>query len=195
MTATPLAIDVGARIRHLRRQAGLGVRELSREIGISPSSLSAIERGTAGMSLSRMQEVASYFGLHLSDLLADYQGRQDAARRDDVEIFRRACSSVASVERQRGVYYQNVGVSIGHLIQPYFIHFEPSAGYANDPVKHAGEEFNLVLYGELELLYGDETYQLGQGDLVRLNPEKEHAWQNPSRDGCALMIGGMTPPW
>jgi transcriptional regulator with XRE-family HTH domain len=52
---------VGQRIRRLRMQAGRGLREQAREIGISASSLSDIENNRGGISLRRLQLVANHF--------------------------------------------------------------------------------------------------------------------------------------
>ena len=74
-------VVLGQRIRRVRIQAGLGLRELAREIGISASSLSDIENNRGGTSLKRLQMVAQYFGLHITDLLAGSTGRMSTLRR------------------------------------------------------------------------------------------------------------------
>jgi transcriptional regulator with XRE-family HTH domain len=184
---------VGRRIRRLRMQAGLGLREQARAIGMAPSSLSALENSKGGVSLQRLQGVAEHFGLHLTDLLAETEPPDDGV--ETVEVLHGAAATAPGVRRGRGVLYQLLGASKGHQLQPYLLSFEPGGGYADDKIAHAGEEFAYVLQGEVELLAGDETHRLGQGDLVRFRTETPHAFRNASTKGVSLVLGAATPPW
>jgi quercetin dioxygenase-like cupin family protein/DNA-binding XRE family transcriptional regulator len=188
--------NLGQRLRHLREESGRGLREQAREIGISASSLSALENNTGGVSLQRLQRVANHFGLHITDLLAapgdDIDGN---GRPSKPELVRGWSTTVSGVERGAGALYQLLGHGHNHQIQPYLISFEPGAGYRNDPIAHAGEEFAFVVFGEVELLLGKESYVLGQGDAIRFRTETPHAFRNASELGMSIVIGAATPPW
>jgi transcriptional regulator with XRE-family HTH domain len=186
-------VILGQRIRRVRLQAGLGLRELAREIGISPSSLSDLENNRGGISLNRLQTVAQYFGLHITDFLADVNGRDEHA--DAIEIIRQCATTVPGVQRGRGVLYQLPGRGYGHAIQPALLSFEPGASYEDDMISHPGEEFVYVLLGEVELLFGSEVHRLSQGDMARYRSETPHAIRNASPVGIAHVIGAATPPW
>lgn len=184
---------VGQRIRRLRVQSGLGLREQARAIGMSASSLSALENNRGGISLRRLQQVAGHFGLHITDLLAD--GEQSGADGHAVEIIRNCTASVRGVQRGRGVVYQVVGSGKNHAIQPYFLSFHPGGGYGDDQIGHVGEEFAYVLQGEVELLLGRKAHRLAQGDMARFRTETPHAFRNASSVGMSVVIGAATPPW
>jgi transcriptional regulator with XRE-family HTH domain len=184
---------VGQRIRRLRVEAGMGLREQARAIGMSPSSLSALENNRGGISLRRLQRVANHFGLHITDLLAESDRSNPNGR--PVEVFRNCATEVAGVQRGSGVLYQLIGRGHGHAIQPCLLSFEPGGGYGDDKISHPGEEFAYVLHGQVELLYGGKTYQLAQGDLVRFPTETPHAFRNASSVGVAVVLGAATPPW
>jgi quercetin dioxygenase-like cupin family protein/DNA-binding XRE family transcriptional regulator len=183
---------LGQRIRRLRTQAGKTLRAQAREIGIAPSSLSALENGQGGVSLKRLQLVAEHFGLHISDLLGEPETPSGA---DGVEIIRNCAAAVPGVRRGTGVYYQLLGNGRGHTIQPYLLSFDPGGGYDRDMIGHAGEEIAYVLYGRVELLIEDERHELGQGDLIRFRADRPHAFRNGSAVGVAAVIGAATPPW
>ncbi len=188
--------NLGQRLRHLREESGRGLREQARDIGISASSLSALENNTGGVSLQRLQRVANHFGLHITDLLAapGYDPSENGQPAGP-EVVRRWATSVAGVERGHGVLYQLLGHGHNHQIQPYLISFQPGASYRNDPIAHAGEEFAFVVIGEVELLLGKESYVLSQGDAIRFRTEAAHAFRNASNLGIAVLIGAATPPW
>ena len=58
---TSVDLEIGVRIRELRRARGLSQRELAKLIGVSPHSLSSAERG-APLTASRLLAVARVLG-------------------------------------------------------------------------------------------------------------------------------------
>jgi transcriptional regulator with XRE-family HTH domain len=183
---------VGQRVRRLRTEAGVSLREQARSLGMSPSSLSELENARGGISLRRLQQVADHFELHVTDLL----GEEGAPNGDAVayEVFR-AAATVPGVAPGQGVRYQLLGASRGHVLQAALVSFEPGGGYAEDMISHPGEEFCYVVFGRVELLLGEEVHALDQGDAVRFQTEIPHALRNASSDGIAVVIGAATPPW
>lgn len=190
-----LARIVGDRLKRLRVQSGVSLREQARTIGISASSLSALENSRGGMSLSRLQLVAQHFGLHISDLLVSDQATN--GRRDDhrVEIIRRGGEAQSGVRRGKGTIYRLLGSGHAHDLQPATITFEPGGGYERDRMGHAGEEFAYVVFGDIELLHGSQVHRLGPGDSARFPATVPHAYRNASDTDMAFMIAAATPPW
>jgi transcriptional regulator with XRE-family HTH domain len=189
-----MARVVGERIRRLRLESGLGLRELAREVGIAPSALSALENHRGGMSLRRLQQVADHFDLKLTELLAVEEGGADGDG-PELEIFRQPATTVPAIERGSGVSYQVLGSPAGHRLQSALLTFGPGASYGRDRIGHPGEEFAYVVLGEIELLIGDEVHRLGQGDGIRFRTERAHAFRNASDVGMAMLLATVTPPW
>jgi transcriptional regulator with XRE-family HTH domain len=183
---------MGQRIRRLRTQAGKTLRAQAREIGIAPSSLSALENGQGGVSLKRLQLVAGHFGLHITELLGEPAASSGP---EGVEIIRNCAAAVPGVRRGRGVLYQLLGSGRDHTIQPYLLSFEPGGGFDRDMIGHPGEEVAYVLHGRVELLIENERHELSQGDLIRFRADRPHAFRNGSSVGVAAVIGAATPPW
>jgi transcriptional regulator with XRE-family HTH domain len=189
--ASPIAV-LGQRIRRLRIQAGLSLRAQAREIGIAPSSLSALENGQGGVSIKRLQLVGQHFGLHITELLGE---PGVVAGPKDVEIIRNCAAEAPGVSRGTGVQYQLLGTGRDHVLQPYLISFEPGGGYERDMIGHPGEEIAYVLLGRVELVFENESHGLNQGDLIRFGTDEPHAFRNASRVGTAAILGAATPPW
>jgi quercetin dioxygenase-like cupin family protein/DNA-binding XRE family transcriptional regulator len=185
---------VGRRLRRLRKEAGVSLREQARALGMSPSSLSELENARGGISLRRLQQVADHFGLHVTDLLADEANTNGDGAVPCCEVIR-SVATVPGIVRGHGVRYQLLGASRGHALQAAILSFEPGGGYEDDKIGHPGEEFLYVVYGCVELLLGEDVHRLGQGDGVRFRAEVPHALRNAASDGMAVVIGAATPPW
>lgn len=189
-----LAQLVGQRMRRLRQQSGVSLREQARLANVAPSQLSALENGRGGMSLSALQRVAGEFGLSITDLLAS-PPQPDGQPEQSTELFPDCTATASAVQRGKGVLYQLLGTGTGHLLQPYVLSFLPGGGFGSDAISHPGEEFAYVVLGEVELVLGEEVHRLRQSDAIRFRTEKPHSFKNPSTTGIALVIGAATPPW
>jgi len=62
-------MEVGARIKHERERAGLTQERFSELVGLGTKSVSAIERGTVGISLSALQKVCRVLSVSSDTLL------------------------------------------------------------------------------------------------------------------------------
>ncbi|MGN2639389.1 TetR family transcriptional regulator [Nocardia takedensis] len=62
--------DSGAPIRAARRAAGLTARELAARIGVSAATMSAVENGRTGVSVTRLREIAAALSVPAAALLA-----------------------------------------------------------------------------------------------------------------------------
>jgi transcriptional regulator with XRE-family HTH domain/mannose-6-phosphate isomerase-like protein (cupin superfamily) len=186
---------VAQRIKRLRMQAGRSLREQARRTGIAPSALSQLENQRGGLSLERLQRVAADFGLHVTDLLSDPNGRVHPNGEPPVELFRDCVASASGLTRGEGAWYQLIGAGHGHQLQPYLISFTPGGGYDGDLMAHPGEEFSYVVLGTVDVLIGDASHRLRSGDGIRFRADQPHGFRNASADGMAMIVGAATPPW
>ncbi len=104
----------GHRLRHFRRQAGLTLDALGREVGKPAPYLSMIETGKREPKLSLIAELANALGVGLAELLAD----EPPTRRAHLEVM---------LERAQGdALYQTLGLP----------HLKPSAKVPDDALEH-----------------------------------------------------------
>jgi len=184
---------VGQRLRDMRKMRGVSVREQARLLGVSPSTLSELERGISGISLQRLQSVAASLGVSIADLLAHEPASTEDTR--PLEIVTSGDITTSTIHRGPGVHYALIGSSGEHTLQPYQITFDAGAGYATDPIRHPGEEFVYVLFGEVNLHLGQGRHLLAAGSFARFDSGTPHAFANASTTNIAALIGAGTPPW
>lgn len=70
-------IEVGNRIKKARETAGLTQDRFAELIGMGTKNVSAIERGTVGVSLSSIQKICQVLSISSDDLLFGYQTEND----------------------------------------------------------------------------------------------------------------------
>ena len=70
-------IQVGQNIKHEREKAGYTQDKFSESIGIGPKSLSAIEQGRVGISLSLLLRITKLLGISSDSILLPAQNKND----------------------------------------------------------------------------------------------------------------------
>ncbi len=75
------AKEIGRRIRETRERLGMTGEALAQKIGTDKGTVSRIERGEAGLSVERFQQIADALGLDPATLLAPPKGRRVIPRR------------------------------------------------------------------------------------------------------------------
>lgn len=66
---TVAQLDIGSRVRAARVRHGVSLRALSRELDISPATMSQVETGKSGLSVARLQQIAAALGMTADELL------------------------------------------------------------------------------------------------------------------------------
>src|SRR5437762_6841474 len=72
--------DLGPRLRAIRLRQGVGLRQLARQLDLSPSSISQIETGKMRPSVRTLYALASEFGVTVDEVLFDDGPRPGGAR-------------------------------------------------------------------------------------------------------------------
>lgn len=176
--------DEGTRLRELRRQRGLSLREAAALTGTSMSLISAVERGAASASVVTMQRLTSLYGATVADLFAAGGGSE---------------ARVVRAGKGPMIELGHAAVRIEHLradsgmLEPQL--FVIGAGASSEgSYAHDGEEFLFVLSGALTVWVGDdERYRLREGDALSFPSTLPHRWRNHAdRETRLLWIN--TPP-
>ncbi len=167
--------DLGARIREAREDAGLSVRGLARQIGVSASLLSQVERGLAQPSVATLWALVRELGLSLDALFAEPNGAPAAGR---PAIVQRAAGRPA-IELGGGVVWERLTAAPDRDADFAFVTYPPGAdsGADDPPTSHLGREYGYVIGGQLQIEVGEEVVELGPGDAVAFGSETPHRFR------------------
>ena len=186
----PTAGNLGAALRAAREARGLSLREVARQVEVSPSFVSQVELGTAKPSVGTLYALVSVLGISLNELLGS--GPTEPPTPAPAAWPRIDEPVVRAGERRRvqmsGVVWEQLTAD-DPLVD--FLHVEYSPGSASCPeddmVRHGGREYGVIVTGRLEVQVGFETYSLGTGDSIHFDSSTPHRLSNPHQQPCTAV--------
>lgn len=181
-------MDLGARIRLVRTDKNISIKELAEAVSVSPSMISQIERNLCNPSLPLLKHIAQSLELPLWGLLYEEELSTRVIRKDNRKII-----TVSDNGKMQQAYLtpnrnllkdKNQGLEIIHNEWKK----ESSSGFFN----HAGEEAIYVLEGSIEITIGEESYILEQDDCIYYEASVPHNVHVLS--DVAKFLAIITPP-
>jgi DNA-binding XRE family transcriptional regulator/quercetin dioxygenase-like cupin family protein len=190
-----LAGDIGRRLAAHRGQRGMRVAELAREVGVTPSLISQIERGMSRPSVSTLFAIAQALDVPVDAFFREPQPPAAAAAQPDGPpgpagadgpggagrgryAVRRGGRAVIDIEG--GVRWERLTRSTLDHLDFFELVYEPGAESHPRQYTHPGTEMVLVTSGCLEITIGFERYLLEPGDSIDFPSSMPHRYVNPS---------------
>jgi quercetin dioxygenase-like cupin family protein/DNA-binding Xre family transcriptional regulator len=178
---------VGTALRQVRNARSLSLADVAEATGISASFLSLVENNRSDITIGRLVRLIDFYRISITDLLPF------AARMDYPEVIhpdeRRSLKSPVE-----GIDVYLLTADTDRQLMPLEVHFQPGASLA-EPGRHAGEEWLLVLEGDLRLeLEGAEPRTLQPGDTAYYPAERPHLLSNASETSVLRVLCVDTPP-
>ncbi len=171
--------NVGARLRRLRLQHKLSLRELAEQCGLSFNAISRIERGENSPTVSTLHQLATTLNVPIAAFFEDAQ--------EEATVFIQRDRRLRS--NANGILMESLGIGLrGQQLEPFLVTVEQGAGNADDPITHGGEEFVYCLEGKINYWVNDELYQLETGDSLLFQAIQPHCFQNSGDCPARLMF-------
>jgi transcriptional regulator with XRE-family HTH domain len=177
-------LSVGERLRTLRAERDLSQRALAQLAGLSPNSISLIERDEISPSVATLQNLAT--GLHVR---VSYFFEDESEQR----ILHIKPDQRSSVDSQ-GVRIESIGSRIlAQEIEPFLVQLAPHTSSGERQVIHAGHEVVYCLKGKLEYLIDGTVYLVESGDFLLFEADLPHLWRNPFDAEAEFILILQTP--
>lgn len=164
------SVEIGIRLRSIRNQQSRTLDDLAQASGYSKSLLSKIENGKVVPALATLSKIANALGVRISTLLEDGEDDHPALTPN-------------LVERPEAFVATDKGYTI-YAVAPHFINkkMQPVLVYGRKgevkphSVSHGGEEFIIVLEGEVQAHIGDRRFNLKQGESIYFQSAYQHGF-------------------
>ncbi len=173
---------VAQRLRSMRSQLGLTVRQVAERTDLSASYVSSVENGSIRPSVSGLLKLSQVYG---ANILSFYGPSPEPRRR----LVRTGEAEVIAMG--------DPGVGVALLtphegaIELHLFELAPGAS-SGGSYRHDGDEFWYVLSGTLSVWVDDEFFRLEAGDCLSFASTDEHRFANLTQ-GVTTFLGGNTP--
>lgn len=164
---------IGARIKRFRESRDLTREEVSTRSGLQVEFLKAIEEDNTYPSLGPLLKIARVLGVRLGTFLDDQLSRDPLVvrlgeRKEELSMHKAKDKPVALKFHSLGR-----GKKDRHM-EPFYIEILPEPAEDKKLSSHEGEEFIVVLSGEVEVFYGQDMHVLKTGDSIYYNSVVPH---------------------
>ena len=180
---------IGQKIRELRLQNNLTLKELSLQTGLSVGYLSQLERGLTDIATDLLGTVAQALGVDRSHFFKE-------PRHSTRPIMRSYEKEIFQVDAARSVHYHLTHQIDNKSLLPRFIELFPiNSDEEIIPYSHEGEEFLHVLEGVLTLFIDNERQELFPGDSAHYSSNTPHNWANYTTKMVRILVVSHPNPF
>ena len=182
---------VGHKIKGIRESKNLSIEEISERSGLSAEQILSIENDQNLPSLGPLIKIARALGVRLgtfmddNDALGSVVCRAEDRERESSISF----SNDATDARKHMEYHPLAQQKAGRHMEPFVIDINPEETPDFQLSAHEGEEFIYVMDGEVEIVYGKDTYNLKEGDSIFYDSiVKHHVHGAPGKSAKILAV-------
>jgi transcriptional regulator with XRE-family HTH domain/KaiC/GvpD/RAD55 family RecA-like ATPase len=171
----PVRFDLGTTIKTIRKKQGLSQKELAEKTGVTPSSISQVEKNLIYPSLPALFRIAESLSVDVSTFFADLAKlKQDVLHRGTDRV--KATFDHLPKEAIEGDLLLPPDMDAGAV--PYRIRVLPGRKLSRHFFNHKGEEMGYLLSGKLTVRIADQIHEVGIGDVVYLRKDTPEHWEN-----------------
>ncbi len=182
----PERLDLGGRIKAMRKKQGLSQKDLAEKIGVTPSSISQVEKNLIYPSIPALFRLAESLAVDVGYFFEGTQAagwsrcvfrlgdgvgaRLEGAARGQVEGIRLLPPSIRDAETE-----------------PYLLRIEPGRKVVGHFFRHKGDELGYVLAGTLVFWVNGQRQEAVAGDLIYLKTDSPEQWENADETTAELL--------
>lgn len=168
-------MEIGVKIRELRLKNQLTQEELADRCDLTKGYISQLENDANSPSISTLKDILDCLGTSLSDFFSDEQEAVVFSKDDMFEKESEGC-------RIKWL----VPTSQKNAMEPILMTLESGASSGMD-LPHEGEEFGIVLSGQIKLTVGKNEFVCKAGDAFYFRSGKAHAVENGTKEQASLL--------
>ena len=158
---------LGNKIRQIREIQKMSVEELANNSNTSTELVEQLENGALVPSLTPLMQIARALGVRLGTFLDDAAHNGPVVTKDgaskNVVRFSGNCDTC---EKSTLDFFSLATDKADRHMEPFIIDVHPPKSGDAKQSSHEGEEFIYVLNGQIEILYGKDSFKLSTGDSI-----------------------------
>lgn len=160
---------IGVKIKSLRKERKLTLKQIADQTSLSISFLSQVERSKSSITLETLKKISEALGVNPSYFFSE------SDKKAATNVMRNV---IKTNTLQSQFFYRDLAGNIENpLFNPILVILNPGAK-REDSYSHSGQEFLYVLEGKLTILIEKEEQDLNPFDCIFLDSTTPHNWIN-----------------
>ncbi|UTH00193.1 helix-turn-helix domain-containing protein [Macrococcoides canis] len=162
-----MSMTIGERIRKIRKEKKLTLKEISEQTDLSIPFLSQLETNKCNATMVSLRKIADALQVHPGKLFET--------------------NSKPSMRHRAHYDYQDLSMGKAAAFTPLKITIDPHIE-SIDTVSHFGHEFIYILKGSLTLYYNNEYIELNTGQSYMYDASLPHNWLNRTDEPAEFIM-------
>jgi transcriptional regulator with XRE-family HTH domain/KaiC/GvpD/RAD55 family RecA-like ATPase len=184
-------VNLGDKVRTLRKRMGMTQKELADQVGLTPSFISQLEKNVISPSLDSLFKLSEKLNAQPIYFLAD--GESGPMQKMVIKPAERQEIHLHEIKNHGMKLELLVSDVMNRRMEPYFLTLKEGAVIDGHFYNHKGDEFAYVIEGDLEVELQGEKQFLSQGDSLYIGSTIPSRWMNLTK-GDAVLLWILSPP-
>ena len=163
-------VELAQRIKTFRLNRRLTLQEVASRTGLTRSWLSKVENFRVTPSLPALGAIAEALEITMAELIEGLEKKPKLVMTRKGKGQRIVRDSAQSKAIYESLAYQHKG----RRMDPFLLEIPPHGHSHRSALPHEGEEFLLVLSGQVDFEYDQEIHSLGKGDCLYFDATVKH---------------------
>lgn len=181
---------IGEKIRDIRKEKELTIKDLADRVNITSGYISQIERDLIDPSLSVLRRISSALGVSLASFFSE------ESQNEVVEIPKEKRTRIKFADINMEYEFMTPSErkrDVSPKMEVIFFKLAPKSWGSTEVMLHEADECTIVIKGTLEYHINDKVYIVNEGGSIYLPENTPHLLYNPT-DEELEGIGIISPP-
>ena len=165
--------QIGRLIQNLMAQRKVSVQTLVERTGLEEKFVTDLLQDDVYPSVGPLLKIARAMGVRLGTILDDQISKDPLVIRRNQRKEKLSMLMEKESPTSMKFYSLGLGKTDRHM-EPFFVELLPESSRKQQLSSHEGEEFIVVYSGRIEVVYGDDAYELEAGDSIYYNSLVPH---------------------
>lgn len=181
-------MDIGHKLKTIRKERGLSQRELATRAGLTNGTISLIEQNRTSPSVASLKSLLDAIPISMAEFFSTIE------EPDAPKVFYKASEFTEIAPESEGkLSLRMLGDAQNHALQVLHETYPPGADTGPEEISHDGEEAGIVVRGTIEVTVDGNTAVLQAGDGYLFDSRLPHRFRNTGTSVCEI-VSACTPP-
>lgn len=176
--------DLGAKIKSIRLKMGVSQKQLAGLTGVTPSTISQVEKNLIYPSLPALFRIAESLSVEVATFFKDHGLEKNlyvySAEQRSNTAMERIAKDCAEAELL-------LPPDIDAPVEATLIRIMPGKRLSGHFFAHKGKELGYLIAGRLEMTVDNQSYEVTPGDTIYLEKNTPGKWRNTTETTAELL--------